>query len=62
MASFYNAETSEPVSVMYIASSGNGNIMKAPGLTGLSMRTAEWSSPTVAVSPNRLPAFQRQAQ
>lgn len=31
MASFFNAETSEPVSVMYIASSGNGNVvLRAP--------------------------------
>ncbi len=35
MVSFYNAETSEPVSVMYISSSRNGNVVvKAPGTTG----------------------------
>lgn len=40
MASFYNAETSEPVSVMYIASSGKGNVvLKAPA--GLGMRVPE---------------------
>ena len=27
MATFYNAETSEPISVMYISSSGNGNVV-----------------------------------
>ena len=35
MASFYNAETSEPVNVMYIGSSLKGNVvLKAPGSTG----------------------------
>ena len=38
MASFYNAETSEPVSVMYIASSRNGNVVLRAPPTGMSMR------------------------
>lgn len=43
MANFYNAETNEPVSVMYVASSGNGNVvLKAPRAGGmLGMRLPE---------------------
>ena len=38
MASFYNAETNEPVTKMYIASSGKGRvILEAPGRTGTGM-------------------------
>jgi hypothetical protein len=35
MTAFYNAETKEPIKVMYVASSGNGNaVLKAPGRVG----------------------------
>lgn len=41
MASFYNAETSEPIKVMYVSSSGNGNVvLRAPRGT-LTMRDPE---------------------
>ena len=39
MAHFYNAQTSEPISTMYIASSGKGSlVLKAPSSSTLSMR------------------------
>ena len=41
MASFYNAETSEPISVMYISSSGNGNVVLRAPPTGMNMRKPE---------------------
>ncbi len=41
MASFYNAETSEPISVMYISSSGNGNVVLRSPPVGMSMRKPE---------------------
>lgn len=41
MASFYNAETSEPVSVMYIGSSRNGNVVLKAPMTGMSMRVPD---------------------
>ena len=41
-ASFYNAETSEPVDVLYVGSSGNGNVvLKEPKAGALSMRRHE---------------------
>lgn len=42
MASFYNLETSEPVTTMYVGSSRKGNVvLKAQSLAGLSMRPPE---------------------
>lgn len=41
MSSFYNAETSEPITVMYISSSGNGNVVLRSPSVGLSMRKPE---------------------
>ena len=43
MASFYNAETSEPVNVMYIGSSQKGNVvLKAAGGTGTGLMGLPW--------------------
>lgn len=41
MASFYNAETSEPIKAMYVSSSGNGNVVVRSPLVGMSMRKPE---------------------
>lgn len=41
MTSFYNAETSEPIKVMYISSSGNGNVVVRSPPVGMSMRKPE---------------------
>jgi hypothetical protein len=41
MASFYNAETSEPISVLYVSSSGNGNVVLRSPPAGLGMRKPE---------------------
>ena len=41
MASFYNAETNEPITTMYISSSGNGNVVLRSPPSGMSMRPPE---------------------